>query len=292
MIDGYTKVLGVLGAPVEHTKSPAIHNMLAKELNLNVCYLPFHVEREDLQAAVKGAHGLGILGLNITVPHKEAVMEGLVEIDALAKQIGAVNTLVKVPGGYKGYNTDMPGLLRAMEDDQVILQGARVVILGAGGVARAVAMLFAKNGAASIQIYNRTVEKAQAIAKEVNELTNKEIVTAYPMTELQLLDARYRYLVIQATNIGMYPKEAECICEDPDFYKLVEVGYDLIYRPLKTRFMEQVEAAGGRAYNGLKMLLYQGIIAFELWNNISVSKELADKVYMELLATFEKNEEC
>lgn len=287
MIDGKTRVLGVMGCPVEHTKSPAIHNMLAQELGLNVCYLPFHVEREDLQDAVKGALGLGILGLNVTVPHKSEVIKGLADIDDLAKEIGAVNTLVRVDGGFKGYNTDMPGLLRAMADDKVTVCGADVVILGAGGVARAVAMMLAKNGAASIQIFNRTMEKAQAIAEEMNALVKQDLVKAFALADLAELDRSKKYLVIQTTNVGMDPDCNSCVWEDPAFYELVDVGYDLIYKPRETVFMQKVKAAGGRSYNGLKMLLYQGIIAFELWNQVQVPDELAYKVYDKLLESLD-----
>lgn len=289
MIDGHTRVLGVLGCPVEHTKSPAIHNSLAKEMGFNLAYVPFRVEREHLQDAVKGAYGLNILGLNVTVPHKSEVIKGLVDIDPLAKQIGAVNTLVRVEGGFKGYNTDMPGLLRAMKDDGVTIEGEKVVILGAGGVARAVAMMLAKNGATCIKMYNRTLEKAQAIAKEINEVEGKSIVEAYAMTELSALPKEQKYLVIQTTNLGMSPEIEGAPVEDGAFYDMVKVGYDLIFNPLETKFMALCKAHGARAYNGLKMLVYQGIIAYELWNEVTVSEELAHKVYDSILVNFANN---
>ena len=119
MIDGHTRVCGVIGNPVEHTMSPAIHNALADKLSHNLVYVPFHVETGEVAAAVKGAYALNVLGMNVTVPHKKEVMEGIVEIDALAEKIGAVNTLVRTEGGFKGYNTDMPGLYRAMCSENI-----------------------------------------------------------------------------------------------------------------------------------------------------------------------------
>lgn len=289
VIDGKTRVLGVIGCPIEHTKSPAIHNMLAENMGLNLAYVPFRVEKGAVGDAIKGAFALGILGLNVTVPHKSEVIDSLIDIDPLAKQIGAVNTLVRKENGYKGYNTDMPGLLRAMKSDGVELEGREVVILGAGGVARAVAMMLAKNGAACIYMYNRTVEKAKAIAEEVNSIEGKELVKYFALDELGKLQDDRKYLCIQTTNVGMYPECDKALVEDMDFYRKIDTAYDLIFNPLETRFMTYVKEAGGESFNGLKMLLYQGIIAYELWTGETVTEELAGRVYQSLLANFDKN---
>ena len=276
-IDGRTRVCGLLGCPVEHTKSPLIHNLLAELENINSAYLPFLVERENLADAVKGAYALNVLGLNVTVPHKEKVLPFLQEIDPLAKKIGAVNTLVRMDGGYKGYNTDMPGLYRALQSDNIRTKDRPVVILGAGGVARAVAVMLSDKVPA-IYILNRTVEKAETIAEEINGYTGKRTVSALPLSEYENLPGR-DYLAIQATNVGMYPHTDEAVIEDTGFYEKIQVGYDLIYNPSETKFMQLVRAARGQAYNGLKMLLYQGIIAFELWNQVEISEAQAKKVY-------------
>ena len=142
-IDGYTRVCGVMGNPVEHTMSPAIHNTLAQALGENLVYIPFHVPAGHAGDAVRGAYALNLLGMNVTVPYKRDVVPFLKEIDPLAETIGAVNTLVRTEGGFKGYNTDMPGLYRAMCEDGVRIEGEDILILGAGGVARAVAILAA-----------------------------------------------------------------------------------------------------------------------------------------------------
>lgn len=276
-IDGKTRTCGLIGNPVEHTMSPVIHNTLAKELGLNMVYVPFLVEK-DLQKAVAGAYALNILGMNVTVPYKSDVIDSLSECDALAKRIGAVNTLVRTADGYKGYNTDMTGLYRAMTNYGIRLENEKVIILGAGGAARAVAWMCAHYGVSKIYLLNRSLKKAQGIAEEVNQVMKRELI--YPMTleDYHKLPEE-KMLCIQATSVGLSPKENEVVISQEEFYKRIHTGYDLIYRPANTKFMQLVKAHGGQAYHGLKMLLYQGIEAFELWNKVAVSAELADKVY-------------
>lgn len=279
-INGLTKTCGLLGNPVEHTLSPVIHNTLAELTGINLTYLPFLVEKEQLKEAVLGARALHILGLNVTVPYKEKILPYLYEVDELAEKIGAVNTLVSAENGYKGCNTDMPGLYRAMASDGISVEGEEILLLGAGGVARAVAVMLCDKVKRLI-IINRTVEKAAAIAEEVNGYAGCKVAEALALTQYAALPGK-DYLAIQATNIGMYPHTDETLISDTAFYEKIRIGYDLIYNPGETRFMKQVKAAGGEAYNGLKMLLYQGIIAFELWNNCKITKEQAAVVYKKL----------
>lgn len=278
-INGYTRTCGLIGNPVEHTLSPVIHNTLSMVLGENLAYVPFHVENGRLEDAIKGAFALNLLGLNVTVPYKSDVIPYLTDIDPLAENIGAVNTLVRTETGYKGYNTDMTGLYRAMCEDGVKVKGEKVLILGAGGVARAVAMLLLDKGAREAILLNRTVQKAQEVADEVNRIAGRKFAKAMPMDAYDTLPAGKGYLAIQATSVGMYPGCDAAVIEDPAFYEKVHTGYDLIFNPPKTRFMELVEAQGGKAYNGAKMLLYQGIIAFELWTGCEIKSWLADKVY-------------
>lgn len=285
-IDGYTRTCGLIGNPVEHTLSPVIHNTLAQLRGEKLCYVPLRVEQGQLENAVKGAYALNLLGVNVTVPYKSDVIPFLKEIDPLAEEIGAVNTLVRTEGGFKGYNTDMPGLYRAMCADGVRIEGEKVLVLGAGGVARAVAVLLAKKGAAEIILMNRTLEKAQRIADEVNALAGKTLVRAMGIADYDMLPEEEKYLVIQATSVGMHPHDEEVVIEEEAFYRRVHTGYDLIFNPVKTRFMKLVEAQGGRAFNGARMLLYQGIIAYELWMNTDVSEENAQSVYAAMEETW------
>lgn len=278
-IDGYTRTCGLIGNPVEHTLSPLIHNTLSEMLDKKLCYVPLKVGKGLLEDAVKGAYALNLLGMNITVPYKSEVIPFLKEIDPLAEKIGAVNTLVRVEDGYKGYNTDMPGLYRGMCEDGVRIQGEKVVILGAGGVARAVAVLLEEKGAECVFILNRTLEKAWAIADEVNAIAGRNFAKAMCYRDYSGIPGDGKFLAIQATSVGMHPHEEETVLEEDDFYKRVHTGYDLIFNPEHTKFMRKVEAAGGQAYNGSKMLLYQGIIAYELWTGCSVSDKQAEEVF-------------
>ena len=276
-INGKTRTCGLIGKPVEHTMSPVIHNTLAEELGINMVYVPFLVE-ENLKDAVQGAYALNLLGMNVTVPYKSEVLESLVVCDELAKKIGAVNTLVRGEQGYKGYNTDMTGLYRAMKSYGIEIEGEKIIILGAGGAARAVAFLCLSYGAEKVYILNRSIEKAIAIATEVNEVMKREGIIAMTLEDYSRLPEE-KMLCIQATSVGLAPNDGDAVITDEAFYKRIHTGYDLIYRPANTRFMQLVKEQGGKAYHGLKMLLYQGVEAFELWNQVTVSEELADKVY-------------
>lgn len=283
-INGKTRTCGIIGNPVEHTMSPVIHNTLSQSMGINMAYVPFHVKDGQLEAAVKGAYGLNILGMNVTVPYKSDVVAQLAEIDPLAEKIVAVNTLVRTEGGYKGYNTDMTGLLRAMKSDGINIEGEEVIILGAGGVGRAVAFLCAANGADKVYLLNRNVEKADSVAAEVNKALATEHVEPMALSDYQKLlrGAENRYVVIQCTSVGLSPNVNDVVIADGDFYHYIRFGYDLIYSPRETQFMKYVTDNGGMAFNGLKMLLYQALDAFELWNGCKVSDENAQQIYQKL----------
>ena len=278
MINGTTRTCGVIGCPVEHTKSPLIHNTLAECMGIDLCYVPFYVQQGELEEAIKGAHALHLLGLNVTVPHKSDVIPYLKEIDSMAVQIGAVNTLVSVDGGYKGYNTDMPGLYRAMQEDGVEITGQKVLILGAGGVARAVALLMAEKKAQEIILINRTLEKAEQICRDVQKYYADADIRALSLSDVDMLP-KEKYLAVQATSIGMYPNTDAAVIEEPSFYERVHTGYDLVFNPAMTKFMQLTADAGGKAFNGLKMLLYQGVIAYEYWTGKEVPAEAIRKAY-------------
>lgn len=284
-IDGKTRTCGLIGNPVEHTLSPVIHNTLAKLSGHNLVYVPFPVEPGSLDKAIAGAGALNLLGLNVTVPYKSEVIRSLREIDDLARNIGAVNTLVKTDGGYKGYNTDMEGLYRAMTSEGVKIAGEQIVLLGAGGAARAVAYLCAVKGADKVYMLNRTLSKAESVAEEVNRAMGREAIIPMITEDYVKLPAG-KYLAIQGTSVGLAPHTEDVVIADEAFYDKIHTGFDLIYNPWETKFMRLVSSHGGKAYNGLKMLMYQGIIAYELWNQISVSDESVQIVYEKLKGYF------
>lgn len=308
-IDGKTRLIGLMGNPVEHTLSPVIHNGISKRMGISSVYMPFHVEEERVGDAVRGAYALNVLGLNVTVPHKNAVKDYLVEMDEAADHIGAVNTLVRIENknGYKGYNTDMMGLRRQIHEDGIDLAGQTVVILGAGGAAKAVVYMCILDGAEKVYLLNRTVAKAEVIAEQMNRLqqggkitdvgdktgrSHKEMVSrmdGQAMTQIIPM-AMQDYtkiseddlIVFQATSIGLAPHIDDVVLEDKAFYSKVRIGVDLIYNPATTKFMKLVMEQGGKAYNALKMLLYQGVIAYELWHNITVPQNIIEDIYVDL----------
>lgn len=253
-----------------------IHNTLAEELGINLCYTAFKVEKDRLHEAVAGADAFNILGMNVTVPHKCEIIKELSDIDPLAARIGAVNTLVRVDGGYKGYNTDAIGLYRELEEENIIIKDKEVIILGAGGASNAITYICADKGAAKIYLLNRTFDKAKKLADDVNSHFG-DIVVPLAISDYRLIPGG-KYPVIQTTSCGLYPNNDDAPIYDKEFYELVEAGVDIIFNPAKTMFMKLCKESGARAYNGLKMLLYQGIAAFELWNDIKVPKNLADKI--------------
>ena len=265
LITGKTRVCGVMADPVEHSLSPLMHNFYAEQTGIDLAYAPFRVAEEQVGEAVAGAYALNLLGLNVTVPHKQHVMKYVTELDRGAEVIGAVNTLVRAEGGYKGYNTDADGLYRALQGQNVSLRGESCIILGAGGAARAVAYLLAREGAKAVYILNRSPEKAGQLAGEMNCRMGRTVMKGMALTDWQQLPDR-SYLAIQTTSVGMHPNTGMAPVEDPAFYQMLHTAVDIVYIPAVTRFMELAAARGARTMNGLDMLLYQGIIAFELWN--------------------------
>lgn len=275
-INGKTRTCGLIGNPVEHTLSPVIHNYLASACGHNLVYVPFHVE-QDVFGAVRGGFALNILGMNVTVPYKKEVMQYLVQVDENAERIGAVNTLVRIEDGYKGYNTDYLGLKRTLEMENIRLGHETVVLLGAGGAANAAAYLCAQCGAKELYILNRTAKRAQQLADHVQSYFPDTAVQALKMEEYNELPDR-QLVVLQATSVGLHPHIDEAVIEDAAFYKKVKQGVDIIYNPEETKFMKLVRAQGGRAVNGLQMLLYQAVTAYELWNGVTIDEEICQRV--------------
>ncbi|NKB68731.1 MAG: shikimate dehydrogenase [Candidatus Latescibacteria bacterium] len=264
MISGTTKILGVIGHPVEHTSSPAMHNAAIQALGLDYVYTAFHVEPQGLPRAIDGMRGLNIAGLNVTVPHKGAVMEYLDEISPEAQAIGAVNTIANNNGRLTGYNTDGYGILESLRREGGLEKlPAHVALLGAGGAARAILYaLLQRPEVESIALLNRTVERAQQLAGDLD--------TAAAKTQAGPLDTGAQAigragLLINSTSVGMHPYQDHSPLPDPACLHRDMLVLDIVYNPLRTRLMEQAEAAGARALNGLGMLAFQGARAFAIW---------------------------
>lgn len=270
---GKTKVYGLIGCPVEHSVSPMMQNLYAEHTKKDLTYVPFRVEEGQVEAAIRGAFALHIQGLNVTVPHKQAVMPYLESVDEAAAVIGAVNTLVRTEQGYKGYNTDAAGMRRAMKRAGIQIAGKTCILLGAGGAAKAAAYMLATEGAGKVYVLNRSLERAETLARELNGSLQKEVLVPMALTDWQQISEEH-CLAVQTTSVGMHPNIADAVITDAAFYQKLDTAFDAIYTPLETRFLRLAREAGATVCNGLDMLIYQGVIAYELWNpDVTVTEE-------------------
>ncbi|XRO77703.1 shikimate dehydrogenase [Methanocaldococcus sp. 10A] len=274
MIDAKTKVIGLIGHPVEHSFSPIMHNAAFKDKGLNYVYVAFDVLPENLKYVIDGAKALGIVGFNVTIPYKIEIMKYLDEIDKDAQLIGAVNTIKIEDGKAIGYNTDGIGARMALEEEIGKVKNKNIAIFGAGGAARAVAFELAKDN--NIIIANRTVEKAENLAKEIAKKLNKKFGEEVKFSGLDV-DLKDIDIIINATPIGMYPNvDVEPIVK-ADKLREDMVVMDLIYNPLETVLLKEAKKVNAKTINGLGMLIYQGAVAFKIWTgvepNIDVMKE-------------------
>ncbi len=263
--NGTSKVCGVMGCPVEHSISPMMHNYYSEQIGNDMIYVPFLVQREAVGDAVQGAFALNIQGINVTVPHKQAVMEHLSELDEGARAIGAVNTLVRTKDGYKGYNTDAEGLSRAMKEAGMDISHRACILLGAGGAAKAAAYVLCREGASKVYILNRSLKKAQVLAEEMNGLFGRPMCLGVALSDWSQIKEDH-CLAVQTTSVGMYPETEQAPVEESAFYQKLDMAFDAIYTPMETRFLKLASEAGAKTANGLGMLIYQGVAAYELWN--------------------------
>jgi shikimate dehydrogenase len=266
-VSGNTKVLGVFGFPVEHSLSPAMHNAAIAALRLSFIYGPFEVRPEQIGPAIQSLKALGIVGVNLTIPHKESVLPFLDEITTEARDVGAVNTVHCVEGRLIGDNTDGRGFFEPLRAMGVAIAGKRVVVLGAGGAARAVVFRLAREGA-QITLANRTRERAERLAQAVAE-AGLGRAAVQPMTlepTQELADAiAGAELLVHTTRVGMHP-ETDALPPVPlEAFHSNLLVYDLVYNPVETHLLKQAQARGCRTLTGVKMLVYQGAAAFQRW---------------------------
>lgn len=287
MISAKARVCGLMGCPVEHSLSPLMHNFFAQETGIDFAYVPFKVKEDRVEDAVRGAYALNLAGMNVTVPHKQRVLPYMKDLDAAARAIGAVNTLVREKGGYKGYNTDAPGLLRAMRDADMDIAGKDWLLIGAGGAAKAAAFVLGSERAASVVVVNRSADRARVLAEDMNRQFQRNFMSAMSLEDYRTLPDK-EWQAVQTTSVGMYPDVQRAPVEDRGFYRNIRNAIDVIYTPDRTRFMDLVEEAGGKAVNGLNMLIYQGVEAFELWNQEKkVPREVVEKARQLMRETLE-----
>ncbi len=283
MITAKTKICGLIGDPVEHSVSPAMHNAAFREKGLDFVYLPFKVKKEQLRQAIDGARVLNIVGLNVTIPHKVNVIPYLDELDPLAEKIGAVNTIVNSNGSLKGYNTDASGFLKALTGRGIEPRDKKVVILGAGGASKAVSFSLAERGAGLV-ILNRELEFdwAVALAGHLSRSFSIE-VRALKLNEPNLKKALVGAdILVNTTSVGMSPRRDE----SPVPKRLLKPGltvFDIVYNPLKTRLLREAEASGAEVIAGLDMLAWQGALAFEMWTGVAAPLEVMREEITRLL---------
>jgi shikimate dehydrogenase len=279
MITGKTNVVGIIGSPLEHSLSPLIHNAAFKHLGLDYVYVPFLAAEDTLEDAIKGAKSLNIKGLNVTIPHKTEVIKHLDSLDKAAELIGAVNTVKFDENGAIGFNTDGIGAVKAIEEISSV-KNKKVIILGAGGAARAVAFQILIEGAGSLIIANRTPENALILQKDLIDKLNADVKTVDfgEKLENELLDAD---ILINTTPIGMYPNiDQEPLVKAGMMHKNLVVN-DLVYNPSKTCLLKECEKANAEAISGIKMLIYQGRESFKIWTGIYPPFEIFENALKE-----------
>lgn len=273
LLTGRTRIVGVIGDPVEHSRSPQMHNAAFAKAGLDYVYVPFHVRPNDLAAAIAGFKASNVVGINVTLPHKQAVISHLTSISWEAELIGAVNTLTFTDEGIHGDNTDAPGVLRALEENEKmsVPVGENVIVLGAGGAARAVVVALALAGVASITIANRTVERAVALAEELGQKTDISM-RGLGLADAQLpIAVRESRLLINTATVSMDATHPLLI--SADWLQPNTIVYDIVYTPPVTPLMRAAAARGCETLGGIGMLVHQGAIAFEKWTGIAPCPE-------------------
>lgn len=279
---GHTKVLGVFGHPIAHSLSPVMHNAAIRALNIDYIYVPFHVLPENLARAVDGIRALGIAGINVTIPHKERVIECLDEVSDYSKQICSVNTIVNLDGHLKGDTTDGPGFVRSAEAAWGRIHGCKTVILGAGGSAKAVAFALARIGC-EIVIANRTHERAVRLAESLGKVYDTGTFRAVELDAHALREEISKAdLLVNTTSVGMHP-DADSIPIAPDLLRSNLMVYDLVYNPGRTRLVVEAEKRGASAVGGLKMLVYQGALSFEMWTGMEAPVDVMEEAALQML---------
>lgn len=267
-ITGQTKIVGIIGDPIKHSRSPQIHNAAIAALGLDYVYVPFHVQSDNLSAAIEGFKAANVVGINVTIPHKQNVIPYLDEISREATLIGAVNTLIFRDGTISGENTDAPGFLQAMQEDGLnVPQGGSAVIIGAGGSARAIVVALVLAGVQTICIANRTVSRAVALATDLSEKTDASIY-GIGLDDPQLPNAvGTSQLIVNTASTSMDVSHPLLI--DPEWLAPQSIVYDIVYTPPKTRLLQAAAEKGCYTIGGLGMLVHQGAIAFEKWTGVN-----------------------
>ncbi len=285
LITGHTRLVGIIGWPVEHSLSPPMHNAAFAARNMDWAYVPLPVTPDRVKEAVLGLRALGFRGVNVTVPHKQAVMPFLDHLTPEAQAIGAVNTIVVEENGHMwGTNTDARGFLDDLVAHGVDVEGEPVLVLGAGGAARAVVYALARAGA-RVTIANRTLGRAVELARQIHmALPSASFRVVEFSAETLAREAEAHTILINATSVGMWPNEETSPWPVGAGFGRIRVVYDLVYRPRPTRLLRDAEAGGRQAIDGLGMLVRQGAESWRLWTGqvppVDIMQAAVEKVLL------------
>jgi len=283
VIWGKTRVCGVIGDPIEHTLSPTIHNAAFDQLKLDFVFLAFRVKAADLENTIRGMRGLAIHGLNVTMPHKSTVISFLDEVDATVQFLGSANTILNKDGKLSGFNTDGVGALKALRENGVALSEKKMLLLGAGGAAKAIAFSLAKE-VGELAILNRAAEKAKELAETLGRMFNKKVVGGGLSSDAIAKNLRDSDILINATSVGMKPNLTQSLVA-PQWLKSDLAVMDIVYNPVETKLAKDAKAAGAKVISGVEMLIYQGAASFEIWTGRSAPIEIMRRAALNKLSS-------
>ncbi|KZL89917.1 shikimate dehydrogenase [Clostridium magnum] len=283
-ISGKTGLLGLIGTPVDHSKSPVMYNYSFEKLDLDYAYLAFDITVEKVPDAIAAMKTFKMRGANVTMPCKSEVVKYMDELSPAARIIGAVNTIVNDNGKLTGHITDGVGFIRNLKEHGVEVKDKKVTIMGAGGAATAIQVQFALDGAREISIFNikdAFYEKAEKTVENIKKEVPECVVSLYDLNDTERLNAEIASsdILVNGTLVGMHPNEEQTIIKDTSVFKKDLVVADVVYNPKKTKLMEDAEAVGCKTVGGLGMLLWQGAEAFKLYTELEMPVEEVQELY-------------
>jgi shikimate dehydrogenase len=280
-ISAKTCVCAVIGDPIEHSLSPAIQNAAFGALKLDFVYTAFKVKPSEVGNALAGMRALGIVGLNVTMPHKEAVIPHLDWIDETAKFLNSVNTIHNQEGKLSGYSTDGIGALKALKENGSNPKGKRVLILGSGAAARAIAYTLVQE-TDELVVLNRTVSEAKKLADTLKQKFNKKVVADSLSPEIIKEKICDSDILLNTTSVGMKPNLSQSLIA-PNSLKPELTVMDIVYNPVETKLASDSKAAGAKVISGVEMLIYQGAASFEIWTGRQAPVQVMRKAALEQL---------
>ena len=276
-----TKLLGLIGHPIKQSFSPYIHNITSELLKTDYIYLPFNVTTDNLKNALKGMIALDIIGFNVTIPHKENILQYLNNISEEALIVGAANTVLNDHGTLNGFNTDIYGVTETLLPFKDQLAGKVVTIVGAGGGARAAIYSLLRNfKVEKINLINRTKERAETLKEYFSNKMKFDCIEAFELVPPDNVDLlNQSKLIINATSVGMTPDDDDSITPLKDSFNKDQIVFDMVYNPTKTKLLKIAKRSGAKTLDGLKMLVYQAAKSYEIWTGEEMP---VDKIYKSL----------